>query len=292
SIFESAEVRFYAALAWAASYADAPPEKRARCLEAIAAHQQQLDVWATHGPANFENRAALVAAETARILDRPLEAERLYERAIQSAQANGFVQNEALANELAGNFYAARGFEKIARAYLRDAQYGYMRWGADAKVRQLAERHPYLSRAERPSDPTKTIDAPLEHLDVATVMKVSRAVSSEIVVEKLLDTLMRTAVEHAGAERGALIFARGRALRIEAEARPTSAGVDVPLAHQRIVDSGAVAVPESIVQYAMRKQDSVIVDDAAADNPFSADPYLRDHGPRSILCLPLVYQGT
>src|SRR5262249_51840731 len=137
SIFESAEVRFYAALAWAASYADAPPEKRARCLEAIAAHQQQLDVWATHGPANFENRAALVRAETARILDRPLEAEKLYELAIQSAQANGFVQNEALANELAGSFYAARGFDKIARTYLRDAQYCYLRWGADAKVRQL-----------------------------------------------------------------------------------------------------------------------------------------------------------
>ena len=89
-----------------------------------------FEIWAENCPENFENRAALVSAEIARIEGRALDAEHLYEQAIRSAHANGFVQNEALANEIAARFYAARGFDKIAHAYLRDARYGYLRWGA------------------------------------------------------------------------------------------------------------------------------------------------------------------
>ena len=161
-------------------------------------------------PENFENRAALVGAEIARLEGREIDAERLYEQAIRSARANGFIHHEALANELAARFYAARGFEKIAHVYLRDARYGYLRWGADAKVRQLDELYPYLRERGSLLDPTSTIGTPVEQLDLATVIKVSQAVSGEIVLEKLIDTLMRTALEQAGAERALLILVRGR----------------------------------------------------------------------------------
>ena len=91
-------------------------------------------------PENFENRAALVGAEIARIDGRAFDAMNLYEQAIRSAQANGFVHNEALANELAARFYTACGFEQIAHLYLRNARDCYLRWGADGKVRQLDAR--------------------------------------------------------------------------------------------------------------------------------------------------------
>lgn len=116
----------------------------------------------------------------------------LDEQAIRSAQANGLIHNEALSNELAARFYAARGFDKIARMHLEEARYGFLRWGADAKVRQLDELHPHLREREFQRDPTSTIGAPVEHLDIATVIKVSEAVSGEIVLEKLINTLMRT----------------------------------------------------------------------------------------------------
>ena len=178
--------------------------------DAVAAHHKQLQVWAENCPENFENRAALVGAEIARIEGRVLDAEQLYEQAIHSARANGFVHIEALTYELAARFYAARGFEDIAHLYLRKARYGYLRWGADGKVRQLEEMYPHL-RAEEPAPgPTSTIATPVEHLDLATVIKVSQAVSSEIVLEKLIHTLMRTAIEQAGAERGLLILAARR----------------------------------------------------------------------------------
>jgi tetratricopeptide (TPR) repeat protein len=171
-------------------------------LEALAAHQRQLAVWAENCRENFENRVALVSAEIARIEGRPLEAMDLYERAIASARANGFVHNEALAYELAARFYAARGFADIAHLYLNNARQCYSRWGADGKVRQLDQLYPRLRPDERAPGPTGTIEAPVEQLDLATVIKMSQAVSGEMVLEKLIDKLMQSAIEQAGAERG------------------------------------------------------------------------------------------
>jgi PAS domain S-box-containing protein len=287
SHLETAEFRFYGALAHAACWTSASPDQRQRHVEALTAHHRQLEVWADHCPATFENRAALVAAEIARIEGRALDAEQLYEKAIRSAHAHEFVHNEAVANELAGRFYAARGFEKIATTYLRDARYCYLRWGADGKVRQLEQLYPHL-RADRPiSDPTTSILASVEHLDLATVIKVSEAVSGEIVLEKLIDTLMRTAIEHAGAERGLLILPRGDDYRIEAEVTTNSSKVKVALRQASVT---AADLPESVFRYALRTKESVLLHDASGESPFSADDYIREHHARSVLCLPILKQ--
>jgi PAS domain S-box-containing protein len=286
SQFEAAEFRFYGALSHAASCDSAIPGERQQHVEALRNHHGQLKVWAENCPENFENRAALAGAEIARIEGRVLDAEDLYEQAVRSARANGFVHNEALANELAARFYGARGFEKIADAYRRDARYGYLRWGATGKVRQLDELYPQLQEKEPSAGPTSRIGTSVEHLDLATVIKVSRAVSGEMVLEKLIDTLMRTAIEHAGAERGLLILQRGNERRVEAEA--TVSGDSVIVCQKELAAS---APPESIVQYVTRTSESVILDDAAAQNPYSSDTYIRERHARSILCLPLIHQG-
>jgi predicted ATPase/GAF domain-containing protein len=285
SFFEVAEYHFYSALSRAASFDSATDDSRQRHFEALAAHQKQHEIWAQHCPENFENRAALVGAEIARIEGRVLEAERLYEQAIRSAHSNGFVNNEAIAYEVAARFYAARGFQKFADAYLLEARYCYQRWGADGKVAQLDYLYPHLKKEWLISTPTSTILAPTELLDLATVIKVSQAVSGEMVLEKLIDSLMRTAIEHAGAERGLLILPRGDELRIAAEA--TTSG-DTVIVGPREASVAAAALPESIVHYVVRTQESVILDDASAENPFSADTYVRQHHARSILCLPLI----
>jgi PAS domain S-box-containing protein len=289
SLFETAEYHFYGALSHAACCDSAFLDRHRQHLEALAAHHRQLEAWAENCPENFETRVALVGAEVARIEGRALGAERLYEQAIRSAHANGFVHNEALANELAARFYAARGFEKIAHAYLRDARYCYLRWGAGGKVRQLDELYPYLREEEPIPGPTSTIGAPVEHLDLATVIKVSQAVSGEIVLEKLIDTLMRTAIECAGAQRGLLVLPRGVEQWMAAEATTSGDTVIVRLREASVAEA---AVPESIVHYVARTHESVILDDASAQNPFSTDTYIRQqHHARSILCLPLINQA-
>ena len=284
SLLEEAEHHFYAALARAAYCEFAPADERQQHIDAIAAHYRRLQVWAANCPENFENRAALVGAEIARIEGRDVDAMRLFEQAIHSARANGFVHNEALAYERASAFYGARGFDQFAELYLRNARYGYLRWGAEGKVRQLEEMHPQLTTEEPAPSPTNTIATPVEHLDLATVIKVSQTVSSEIVLDKLTDTLMRTAIEQAGAERGLLIVEQ----RIAAEAVTSGDSILVQLCDEPVT---TVALPESVLHYVVRTNESVILDDAAAQSEFVADPYIRQRQARSILCLPLINQG-
>jgi PAS domain S-box-containing protein len=287
SQFETAELCFYGALSHAASWDSASPDEKQKHFEALAAHYRQLELWAENCPENFENRAALVGAEIARIEGRELDAERLYEQAIRSARANGFVHNEAIAYERASTFYRARGLDQFAELYLRNARYGYLRWGADGKVQQLDEMYPHLRTVELAPDPTTTIGAPVEHLDLATVINVSQAVSGEIVLEKLLHTLMRAAIEQAGAEHGLLIMARGAEPRIAAEATIGGDAVTVQLRDEPVT---AAMLPESVLHYVLLTQESVILDDASAQNPFSADPYIRQRQARSVLWLPLLNQ--
>jgi PAS domain S-box-containing protein len=288
AFFEEAEYQFYGALTRAAAADSATQAQRREHFEALSEHHKRLVQWAEHSPDNFENRAALVGAEIARLEGRPLDAERLYEQAIRSAHANGFINNEALANELAARFYAARGFDKIANIYFQDARYAYLRWGAEGKVRQLDEKYPQLRQSKPVASGTSTIAASVEHLDLATVIKVSQAVSGELVLEKLIDRLMRAAIEHAGAERGLLIIPRGDELRMEAEATTTREDVIVRM---RDNASTTIEVPESLARYVMRTQETVILEDASSQNSFSADPYLVHSRVRSILCLPLVNQA-
>lgn len=195
AVVEHAEYHFYGALARAASCDSAAADQRQQHFEELVAHHSQLEVWAENCSENFENRAALVSAEIARIEGRDLDAMRLYEQAVRSAHVNSFVHNEALANELAARFYLARGFEKIAYAYLQDARYCYLRWGATAKVRQLDELYPQLKEQEPVPGETSTIEAAVEQLDLATVVKAMQAVSREIDLGKLIETLMVIAVE-------------------------------------------------------------------------------------------------
>jgi len=118
---------------------------------------------------------------------------------------------------------------------------------------------------------------------------VSQALSGELVLEKLVETLLRTAIEHAGAARGLLVMPRGGGLSIHAEANTSEGSVIVRL---REAPAVSAELPESVVRYAARTQESVILDDAWAVNPFSDDEYIRGQRPRSILCLPLVKQGA
>src|SRR5262249_16763296 len=287
SNFEIADYHFYGALSSAASWASAPPDQRQQYVEGVVAHHRQLEVWAESCPENFENRAALIGAEIARAEGRDLEAMRLYDRAIRSARDNGFVHVEAVANEVAGRFYMARGFDKIAEMYLREARYGYRRWGANGKVKQLGQLYPHLPEEQPVAGPRRTIDTLVEHLDLATVIKVSQAISGEIVLEKLIDALLRTAVEHAGAERGLLIWPRGTDLRVEAEATTVGSLTTIDICSRPL---SRAEVPEQVVQFAARTHEAVILDDASHRGSFSEDEYIRGRRSRSILCLPLVKQ--
>jgi PAS domain S-box-containing protein len=283
------DYHFYSALTLAALAETIPPDQQGEWLTRIMEHQKQLRDWALNCPDTFESAATLVEAEVARIEGEHVDAERLYEEAIRRAHQQGFIQKEGIANELAARFYTARGFETIAQTYLRSARHCYLLWGAEGKVRQLEQLHPQLR--EKPIPATSgdtTFGGSVEQLDVGTVVKASQALSSEIVLDRLIESLMRIAIEHAGAERGTLILFRGDEPRIEAEATTGRGSVKVTLRQTTVTPS---ELPESVLHYVMRTNESVILDDAAAQSPFSADAYIRQKHARSVLCLPLVKQA-
>lgn len=278
------DFHYYSALAIAAHIGHAPTKQRTALRERLATHALQIKSWAeeTRSP-TFLDKHALVSAEIARIEGRELEAERLYEEGIGFARRNGFLQNEAIANELAARFYAGRRFERIARMYMQDARYCYSRWGAEAKVRQLDELHPYAWE-QSPIPSSTSTELTIERLDLATVVRVLQAISEEIVLDRLIDTIMRTAIEHAGAARAVLLLTRGVEQHVVADATLGANGVvvrhqgDPPL---------EVELPEPIIHLVARTQEYVIIDDATTDTALSQDAYVRQNRTRSLLCLPL-----
>jgi PAS domain S-box-containing protein len=288
SQFETAEYHFFGALSHAACWDDADEPAKQTHIDAIAAHRRHLDSWALHAPQNFENRAALVGAEMARMRGDVVEAERLYDLAVRSSRRNGFVHNEAIACEAVSRFYAGRGLTDISDLYLRNARYAYGRWGAKAKVRQLDDRYPHILQQGHDRLVASSIDTSVEHLDLATVIKVSQTISGEIQLDNLVRTVIRTAISHAGAERGLLIGSDDGELMIEAQATVTDGVISVSL-ERTALDAGHL--PNSIAQYAFRTRQNVIINDALVQHDFSADPYFRAHQVRSVVCMPLVHQG-
>jgi len=275
TFFERAEYEFWAAIARAAS----------GDREGTALHQAKLLEWAKDCPETFTTRVELVAAELARLEGRDFDAQRGYESALTEARANGFVHLEALTHELAARFCQRRGLETSAEAHLDRARRAYRRWGAFGVVRRLDRRN----GSSDASSETSAVITPLQELDLATVVEMSRTVSSEIVPDRLVERLLGLAVEHAGATRALFVVATKRGGHsIVAEAVVDPDGV-------RIASSDTLTregnLPESILRYVLRTRESVIIDDAVGPNPFGGDQYLRRRQARSVLCLPLIKQA-
>ncbi len=286
---EIAEYSFYTALSHAAQCDSESKSRRKRHLKVMAEQLQQLEAWAKNCPENFENRAALIGAEIARIEDRPFDAMNLYEKAIQSARTNDFVHNEALAHELAGRFYLGRGLEATGLAHLHRASAGYALWGAEGKLKQLDGLYPELSALQPRLESSERAAADLQpQLDMMTVTRASQMVSEEIELPRLIETLMTSALENAGADRGLLILPSDEEFEVEVEARASGTGVEVKLMRTSV---GRVGCAETVFNFVARTRRSVIVDDVSRPGEFFEDTYLQRGLARSVFCLPLLRQN-
>ncbi|WP_413773996.1 hypothetical protein [Nostoc sp. MG11] len=136
-------------------------------LSCVSANQEKMQKWAEHAPMNYLHKYHLVEAEKARVLGQFLEAEEFYEQAIAGAAENEFIQEEALAYELAAKHYLARGRSKIAQTYMKEAHYCYGRWGATAKVKDLETRYPQFFAQSSRAASTSTHTLLLEILMIA-----------------------------------------------------------------------------------------------------------------------------
>ncbi|MEG5039955.1 MULTISPECIES: AAA family ATPase [unclassified Microcoleus] len=285
---------FYAALTNLALFPTQPEAKQAEILAVVETHQSTLHQWAQNAPMNYLHKWYLVEAERQRILGNKAEAIEMYDRAISGAKENKFLNEEALANELAAKFYLEWGKEKFAQIYIIEAYYCYIQWGAAAKVTDLETRYSnLLIPLQSPNKNTKntasvTTTGSGFNLDITTVMKASQAISGEIMLDKLMSILMKILMESAGAERGYLILSSHGKLLIEAEGKIDDNPVTVL---QSISVETCQELSKAIVNYVARTLESVVLDDAAREGQFTNDPYIQKHQPKSILCVPLINQS-
>ncbi|NET64751.1 MAG: AAA family ATPase [Moorea sp. SIO1G6] len=293
---------FYDALARLAFYPDASETERAEILTKVAAKQEKMELWAKQAPMNFLHKFYLVEAERTRVLGRDSEARDYYDRAITLAHKNEYLNDEALAYELAGKFYLARNQNHVARHYLQDAHYTYQGWGAVAKVNDLEARYPqFLATVSTDSIKTSLNPSITDSgkttsgvLDINSILKASQTISGEIIPDKLLEKLMKILIENAGAQQGFLILDKDGNWVIEAEGTVDSD--QVTTLQSLPVDSVDAAsqtpvLSVSIINYVARTQENLVLSDAANQGQFTRDPYIVATQPKSIICTPLLNQG-
>jgi PAS domain S-box-containing protein len=288
---------FYSSLARLATYLESNDRAQEKILAEVAVNQEKIQQWVHYAPMNHLHKYHLVQAETARVLGQLLEAEEFYEQAIQGAKENEYIQEEALAYELAAKFYLSRGRGKIAQTYMKEAHYCYDRWGATAKVKDLETRYPQLfpqplGMASTPIHKTsKTTSSSSDiSFDLAAVMKAAQSIASEIELDRLLSSLMKILIENAGAQTGFLVLENSGKWAIEAacelndgeNAYATRVLQSMPMTNR---------LPESIIQYVIRTHETMILNDATREGNFINEPYIQHNQPKSLLCLPLLNQS-
>ncbi|MEG4205453.1 AAA family ATPase [Microcoleus sp. Pol7_A1] len=294
---------YYYSLALLAQYFQETEEKQQQYLKQVEENQEKMKYWAQHCPMNYQHEYDLVEAEKARVLGQSFSAMEYYDLAIDGAKENGYVQHEALANELAAEFYLALGRQKVARTYMIDAYYAYIRWGAKAKVKDLEERYsellaPVVGRknsltsgrgetiVQTRTTVTSTSSGAANELDLSTIIKASQALSGEVNLDKLLSNLMQVLLENAGAEKFYFIIP-DPAGKWKIEAQCTGERCEL------ISKSGTEnqVIPISLVNYVERTQETLAIDNATTETRFASDPYIIQQRPKSILCSPLINQG-
>ena len=287
---------FYDSLVRLELFAEAPRYQQKLILKKIADNQKKIQQWSAHAPMNHLHKFYLVEAERYRVIGQLHQAADCYDRAIELAQENEYPHEQALANQLAAKFYLRRGKNAIARSYMQDAHYGYLQWGATAKVQDLETRYPQLITATelatqgRTTTSSTTSTGSVTSLDLATVMNASQAISGEIVLEHLLAKLMKMLIQNAGAQKGILILSINGKLLIEAEGSVDAPEVRV-LQSIPVSDQSSVRLPLSMINYVARTKETLVLNDATRESSFIQDAYVKSDQPRSVLCCPLVNQS-
>ena len=292
-------LNLYHSLVLLVLYPEAKRQDQRIYLKAIASNQKKMKKWAHHAPMNHLHKYYLVEAEVARVKGNDKKAINLYDKAIAQARENKYLNNEALANEVASRFYTSRDNKRDAIYHMKEAHYCYYRWGAYTKVKDLEMRYPQLLKTnlieEQPPErqltaATFTREYSTSAFDLETVIKTSLAISSEIVLEKLLAKFMKIVMENAGATKGFLIMEKSDKLVVEVEGvlgnEEAQILKTIPLHFYKD------RLPLSIVQYTRRTLESILLEEALNNDLFASDPYMiESKNLESLLCIPIVKQG-
>ncbi|MEH2295470.1 ATP-binding sensor histidine kinase [Nostoc sp.] len=301
---------FYDALVQLALYPDASETDQSSILERVATNLEKLSGWAAYAPSNQAHRCALIMAERCRILGARAEAIENYDRAIAGAKTNEYIQEEAIANELAGKFYLQWGKERIAKDYLIQAYYAYSRWGAKAKVTDLEQRYPQLlqlilQQQRLNLNPQETLDFHetfsstrtnptlgtniSDVLDFTSALKAAQAISSSLELNTLITSLTRIILENSGAIKAVLLLPDEDTWQVRAITFIAHNQIQTILEKQPL--DNCQDIPVKIINYVKNTQQTVVIDNCKTDIPGVIGKYMLSHQPQSVFCTPIINQG-
>jgi predicted ATPase/signal transduction histidine kinase len=293
-----AEHNFYHSLTLLQKCYKLSSRKRKKYLSQVQLNQIKMHQWVVHCPVNFQNKYDLIEAEKARVLKKPLLAMEYYDRAIEGASKQNYWQEQALANELAAEFYLSCGRETIAQNYITNAYYSYIHWGAIAKVKDLEANYSFLAVqtsniVTTKRDITRTTTESTSRgslsnaLDLASFIKFSQAINSEIILEDLLSKLIKILLENATAQKAVLLLLKDERLYIEAIGTATDNNIVVLQSISPTVED----VPILIINSVFRNPENFVLNNVMMAEPYNTYPYIKKIKPKSLLCLPILYQS-
>ncbi|WP_414620159.1 AAA family ATPase, partial [Calothrix sp. CCY 0018] len=306
---------FYSSLIDLTLFASISAREQTHVLEKVVINQKKLEHWANYAPMNHLHKFHLVEAEKYRVLGKNYEAGDLYDKAISGAKENGYIQEEALANELAAKFYLEWGKEKVASGYMQEAYYCYARWGAKVKSEDLEKRYhqllkPILEQRRLSLNPLETIAIITQTstisstytsstkisdiLDFNSVLKAAQTISSTIELDQLIASLTKTLLENSGAKKCILILPEEDNWQVRAITSIPHQDNSIAQIHT-ILDSQPVDtcqdIPKKIINYVKNTQETVAFDNGQTDIPGIIGEYMLAHQPKSLLCTPIINQG-
>ncbi|OHV18629.1 serine/threonine protein kinase [Parafrankia soli] len=309
--------RLLRSLALAGQARAAVPSRRAAVLAELDESIDWLAARAADAPSNYLHLLRLVEAERAWATGEFREAAYAYDVAQREAATRARPWHRALILERAARFYLAHGLEEAGHALLAAARRHYLAWGATAKVAQLDWAHPALpagpveltgpggltgpdaagpaADAARPAPVpanASAADSPAGRravlttgtIDLLGIVAASRTLSSETNVGGLRARVAGILSEMAGATGVHLLL---RDQQDQGWLVPVGNGGSVPLpeaARRRLL-------PASVVRYAERTREPVVVADSIRDDRFCRDPYFTDIDRCSLLAVPLMIRG-
>jgi PAS domain S-box-containing protein len=280
-------------------FPSAPKTQKRKILETVSENQKKMEAWAYHAPMNYLHKYHLVEARRQEILEKDMDSViEQYEKALELARENEYLNEEALAYELAAKFCLVKGKERLARVYMREAFDCYDRWGAMRKLEHLEENHRGLlwktgvgeesPAAEGAVSKPSTGMMDKRALDFTTLMKASQAISGEIELNRLIRIFMKILIENVGAEKGFLLESRDGNFFIEARGSILEGEV---LFQPQIPLEDGLFLSSSVVHHVARAKKSVLLENPARKGMFANDAYVQSQRPKSILCAPIIQKS-
>ncbi|MCX6129731.1 MAG: diguanylate cyclase [Proteobacteria bacterium] len=267
-----------------------PEKERAEAAKLIKKTLRRYKKWGLMAPMNFKHKQSLLEAEWLCLRGKTYEAQLAYDEAIALAKANQYLQDEALANELAARFHLQHGRHTAAYAYMRRARYNYERWGAMAKARLLEEKFPQVLSGHNGERSLTGSLATMSSstIDITTLKRALLAIAEENVHSRMLEKILSSAMEFAGAQKGVLLLRKEGEFFIEGE---SSVDMEAPKILQSIAVEHSHSLSKMLINYVRRVRKGIVIDNASVAQEslpgLHREPYIQKNKVRSILCIPI-----